>query len=213
MEFECDQGHTIYAPWKALRANIECPTCKALMKPLTEKVVKSKPKGVFRTLALDQASHTTGYAIFDDKQLVTSGVFNAKGKDEIERIIAVRQWLVSILQNWQPDLVGIEGIQFQEEGGGQKMGVTVFETLARLQGVLMVTCYEQKVNFRLCPTNTWRHACGVKGKARADKKRSMQALVKEWYGLNVTDDIADAIGIGYYLCHQVNQFYSVENWE
>ena len=84
------------------------------------------------------------------------------------------------------------------------MGVTVFETLARLQGVLMVTCYEQKVNFRLCPTNTWRHACGVKGKARADKKRSMQALVKEWYGLNVTDDIADAIGIGYYLCHQVN---------
>ena len=41
--------------------------------------------------------------------------------------------------------------------------------------------------------------CGVKGKSRPDKKRSMQRLVKEWFGLNPTEDECDAIGIGKYF--------------
>lgn len=58
------------------------------------------------------------------------------------------------------------------------MGVTVFETLARLQGILMETCYELKIPYEICPTNTWRKFCGVRGRSRADKKRSMQVLAK-----------------------------------
>lgn len=110
-------------------------------------------------------------------------------------------------------MVGIEGIQFQEEAEGRKMGVTVFETLARLQGVLMVVCYENDIRFHLCPTNTWRHGVGVKGKTRTDKKRSMQLLVKEWYDMTVPDDIADAIGIGYYICTKINTNFEIQNWE
>lgn len=45
------------------------------------------------------------------------------------------------------------------------MGVTVFETLARLQGILMITAYELGVSFKVCPTNTWRSHCGVKGRS------------------------------------------------
>jgi hypothetical protein len=37
-----------------------------------------------------------------------------------------------MLENWKPDFVGIEGIQFQDESSGSKMGITVFQGLARL---------------------------------------------------------------------------------
>lgn len=213
MQFQCDQGHDVYISWKNLRNNIECPVCKYLVQNISTKEVPTKPRGATRVLALDQASHTTGYAIFDDTKLITSGTFEASGREEIERIASVKYWVLSMIGNWKPDVIGLEGIQFQEAIGTQHIGVTVFETLAHLQGVLMILCYENKIKFEICPTNTWRHACGVKGRSRADKKRSMQNLVKEWYGVNVTDDVADAIGIGRYLAQKVNKYNAVVDWE
>ena len=214
MHFRCAQGHDIYTSWAKLRNKIECPTCKAREAVFATNEIKPKPKGATRILALDQASHNTGYAIFDNDTLISSGVFETNASAEIERIAAIKEWLRSMLMNWRPDYVGLEGIQFQDESSGRKMGVTVFETLARLQGVLMVLCYEQNIPCMVCPTNTWRHTIGVKGKARADRKRSMQMLVKQWYQIDVSDDVADAIGIGYYVVHAGKQTsLNVENWE
>ena len=93
------------------------------------------------------------------------------------------------------------------------MGVTVFETLARLQGILMETAYENGISFHICPTNTWRAHCGVKGKTRSDKKRSMQLLAKNWYDITLADDEADAIGIGKYLSDTVGKEIVTESWE
>jgi hypothetical protein len=73
-----------------------------------------------------------------------------------------------MIANWQPDNIALEGIQYQTAAG-----VTTFETLARLQGILAATCVEEKISYKIAPTNTWRTHCGVKGKSRPDKKRSM----------------------------------------
>ena len=213
MTFECPEGHKVYAPWKKLRTRRECPTCKATMFGKPEGEIVPKKKGTKRTLALDQATHTTGWAIFDDAELVSYGAYNAAAGDDIERFAAVKVWLLSMINNWQPDFIGIEGIQFQEEGNGQKMGVTVFQTLARLQGILMLTCYEAKIPYEICPTNTWRHECGVKGRSRTDRKRSMQMLVKQWYGISISDDESDAIGIGHYMVGRRQRNSTVTNWE
>ena len=126
----------------------------------------------------------------------------------MERLHEVNMWLVSQLENWQPDCVGIEGIQYQ-----QQIGVTTFQTLARLQGILMETCMEAKIPYKICPTNTWRAHCGVKGRARQDKKRSMQLLVKDWFDVSVSDDCADAIGIGRYLSDIWYAPNEMINWE
>jgi Holliday junction resolvasome RuvABC endonuclease subunit len=104
---------------------------------------------------------------------VRYGTFNIETKDETARISAIKNWMLSMISNWDPDCVAIEGIQFQDESSGQKVSVTVFQGLARLQGVLMEACFSLKVDFIVCPTNTWRNHCGVKGRYRADKKRSM----------------------------------------
>ena len=215
MTFECPEGHRVFVPWKKLRTKRECPTCKAAAPNLVENEgeVLPKPKGIKRTIALDQASKVTGYAIYDGTKLVKYGAFATSAADDIQRFAMIKSWLLSMITAWRPDYIGIEGVQFQEEGGGQKMGVTVFQTLARLQGILMLTCHEQKVPFEICPTNTWRHSCGVKGKTRTDKKRSMQLLVKQWYNISVSEDEADAIGIGHHLVNFIEKNTAVTNWE
>lgn len=211
LRFECEEGHEVYAPWKKIRTRRDCPICKQnKFKKLVESV-KPKPRGEKRVLALDQATHATGWAIFDGEQLVRYGTFNTEIRDETARINAIKNWMLSMINNWNPDCVAIEGIQYQDESSGQKVSVTVFQGLARLQGVLMDACYSLKVDHVVCPTNTWRNHCGVKGRYRADKKRSMQLIAKKEYDITVTDDESDAIGIGKYAAH-LNKI-EVVNWE
>lgn len=214
MQFVCPEGHTVTTSWKKLRAKRECPTCidKHQYKfSVDAKIIPKKGKN--RILALDQATHTTGYAIIDDTELIYAGTFEVNDEDETDRIVKIKNWFLNMLNNWKPDYIGIEGIQFQEEDNGRKMGVTVFQTLARLQGTLMVVCREQGIPFEICPTNTWRHYCGVKGRTRTDKKRSMQLLIKEWYDKSVSDDIADAVGIGKYTADHLKRNVEIVSWE
>lgn len=208
MEFLCSEGHKVYAPWKKIRAKRDCPVCRQNQFKQNMNIIKPKMKGENRVLALDQASHVTGYSIFDGPNLVSYGTFEAKETDEAKRFHEIKLWLISMIENWQCDIIGIEGIQYQ-----QTMGVTTFQTLARLQGVLMDLCVELNIPYMICPTNTWRSHCGVKGTKRADRKRSMQLLVKEWYDVTVSDDIADAVGIGKYVSDANQQKTKIVNWE
>lgn len=212
MHFRCPNGHDVNTSWGILRKKMECPICAKNQEVLIEER-HPKPVGAKRIIALDQATHITGYSVFDNTTLIHTGTFQTSQDDEIERIAAVKNWLLSMIMSWSPDIIALEGIQFQEESSGRKMGVTVFETLARLQGVLQLVCYENKIQCEICPTNTWRHEVGVKGKTRADRKKSMQLLVKQNYGIDVSDDIADAIGIGRYIANRLNKSFIVENWE
>lgn len=208
MEFLCAEGHKVYAPWKKIRTKRECPVCKQNQFKQNLNIIKPKMKGENRVLALDQASHITGYSIFDGPNLVSFGTFEAKESDEGKRFHEIKLWLISMIENWQCDIIGIEGIQYQ-----QNMGVTTFQTLARLQGILMDLCIELEIPYVICPTNTWRAHCGVKGQSRTDKKRSMQLLVKNWYDVTVSDDIADAVGIGKYVTDTNQQKTKIVNWE
>ncbi|MBQ6628119.1 MAG: hypothetical protein IJH65_04805 [Methanobrevibacter sp.] len=49
--------------------------------------------------------------------------------------------------------------------------------------------------------------------SRSDKKKSMQLLVKKWYDVSVSNDEADAIGIGKYVTDTAGAALVVENWE
>ena len=208
MTFECDEGHTFLSTWKKLRSKLECPVCKQnVLKENKPEVIK-KRKNINRVLAIDQATYKTGWSIYDDNVLLKYGVFEVEEGDETERFYKVKIWLLSMIEVWEPDLIALEGIQYQNS-----FGVTTFQTLARLQGVLMDLCYEKEVPFKICPTNTWRAHCKVKGRTRTDKKKSMQLLVKEWFDINVSDDEADAIGIGKYASETFKKQTKIVNWE
>lgn len=208
LEFQCNEGHKVFTTWKKLRNKTLCPICEKNQYKINDVPILKKKKDVKRILALDQASHITGYALFENKSLVKWGTFETKSDSEDARVNEVKEWLASKINGWELDYIGLEGIQYQES-----FGVTTFQTLARLQGVLINLCFEQGIRYEICPTNTWRHHCGVKGRSRTDKKRSMQILIKQWYDISVSDDIADALGIGKYITDTYMPTVEIVEWE
>jgi Holliday junction resolvasome RuvABC endonuclease subunit len=166
-----------------------------------DKVVP-KPKGKKRIIALDDATHDTGWAIFDGDTLIKYGVFSTNQSTEVERISAVKQWLINLITVWAPDTIVIEDIQLQKEdfNGDAVQNLTTYKVLAHLQGVLQNILFELHIPFETVYSAVWRKACEIKGRYRADKKRRAQLQVKKWYGLDVSKDEDDAICIGrYYL--------------
>lgn len=208
LTFECPEGHKVYDTWRHIRTNQRCPICEQNKYKNQSHSPHKKNKDTIRTLALDQSSRITGYSIYDNDTLVDYGVFEATQSDEIARANQLKQWVISMCSLWNIDWVGIEGVQLQ-----QNMGVTTFQTLCRVQGILMNTCYDLKIHYQICPTNTWRAHCGVTGRYRADKKRSCQLLIKKWYDVSVTEDEADAIGIGKYMAEKITKQTKVTIWE
>ena len=208
----CNEGHEINIPYKKVRDKWECPLCKANKYYNFSEEVKPKSKGVQRAIGLDQATHITGYSIFDNDELIYAGTFEATAEDEIARDVQIQNWLIQLIHNWKPDIIGLEGIQLQQFND-KMVGVTTYQTLARLQGILMATCYNLKVDYMICPPATWRNHSGVKGRSRADKKRSMQNKIKEWFDITVSDDVADAIGIGKYINETHKKKIEIFNWE
>lgn len=212
MKWKCSEGHNVYLPYKKVRNKYICPICMKNQYTFFDETIIPKKKNKQRSIGLDQATHITGYSIFDDGELIHAGTFEATAEGEIERDVQIQNWLVQLIANWKPDIIGIEGIQLQQLNN-KNVGVTTYQTLARLQGILMATCYDLKVDYVICPPATWRSHCGVKGRTRADRKRSMQMKVKEWFDVSVSDDVADAIGIGRYINDKHKKKVEVFSWE
>lgn len=221
MTFQCPEGHSVITTWKKLRNKRICPICKANYYKEQEIKAQPKKKDVTRVLALDQATHITGYSIYDDGQLITYGTFETNLNDEIERDSEVVNWLYNMVHNWKPDCLGLEDIQLQNLGNSNNIyasnsngvGIQTFKILAHLQGILMKASFDLKLPYQIISPSTWRNHCGVKGKTKSDRKRSMQLKVKEWYDVSISNDEADAIGIGRYLSDTFKKKVEVFNWE
>jgi Holliday junction resolvasome RuvABC endonuclease subunit len=201
LSYKCPKGHEVSLTYRYWRENQICPICSASMYQPVDKVVP-KHKGKKRIIALDDATHDTGWAIFDGDTLIKYGVFSTNQSTEVERISAVKQWLINLITVWAPDTIVIEDIQLQKEdfNGDAVQNLTTYKVLAHLQGVLQNILFELHIPFETVYSAVWRKACEIKGRYRADKKRSAQLQVKKWYGLDVSNDEADAICIGrYYL--------------
>lgn len=216
MEFICQEGHKVFTTLKKFRKNPYCPTCaeKALLVDVDNPVAKEKD--VVRVLAIDDATSLSGWSVFDGKELVGYGVFRVEKEDPIERISIVKQWMLNMLIKWNPDKVGIEDIQLQHfrgANGVENYAVTTYKVLAQLQGVLLEALHLQGKESIIVHSQTWKSFCGISAKSRTDQKRSAQLKVKEWYGVNVGQDEADAICMGKYLSEKYIRNSQMVSWE
>ena len=185
----------------ALRNSVFCPSWRLVLLLLIALRIQTVEKEALDQvaskfiIALDQSTQLTGYAIFQDKDLIAHGVFSPSGDYE-HRIVKLRQWLLDKLEPLKPNVeVYFEDIQLQDLGGGS-IGVTTFKKLAHVQGALIVTCIEEDIPYTIVPAATWRKTCGVKGRVRSEYKPAAQAHVLEKYRIQATEDEADAICIG-----------------
>lgn len=215
MEWECPKGHKVLLPYGKWRQSHICPVCEEKEKNSLS-AGSPKPKNSYRILALDQATYTTGWAIYQDQTLLNHGCFSVSYNNEANRINEIRNWVLNIITAWQIDFVCIEDIQLQDhkEAGarGAEIGVTTYKSLAHLQGVLINLLFSHSIPYTIAPPGVWRKYCGIKGKGRDDKKKSAQLKVKEWYGELCSLDEAEAICIGKYAIADYGKKTEMLEW-
>ena len=209
LEMICPQGHQQIQTYRQWRKHPVCEKCMA-GDPFKGKKNKVPPKRIDarRILALDAATGTTGYSIYDDDALVSYGTIKLdSSKDTTERINELKQWLLAAIEKHEIDFCGLENIQLQKFGPNETQAqVKTFQTLANLQGVLLDALFESCIDHGLVYAVEWRKYCGVgEGTGRENKKKQAQEKVKLWYGQDCTQDEADAICIGKYFVGQLKK--------
>jgi len=147
-----------------------------------------------RLLALDQSSKLTGYAIFQNGELDKYDYFGFDGTDVPSRLIKIRDKINQIIEEENITRVAIEEIQLQYNNSNN---VVTYKTLAFVMAVILVLCKERKIPCEIIPSVTWKSACGIKGRARAEQKKNAKAFVLEKFGLDLPQDTVDAICLGY----------------
>ena len=91
MSFKCPEGHTILLTLKQWRKNPTCTVCEH------NSILKEKKKNEHRIIALDNATHITGWAVFDNNELVSYGKYTTKSSDTSDRILEMGDWLTNLL--------------------------------------------------------------------------------------------------------------------
>ena len=159
-----------------------------------------------RVLALDQASRTSGWAVFDDGKLVTYGKFTADQADVGDRLHFIRMRVSKLIDDYDIDEVVFEDIQLQ---GNVANNVATFKSLAEVFGVLYELFVMLKMPRTAVLSTVWKSTLGIKGKDRTAQKKAAQAWVEKTYGVKPTQDECDAICIG---AHYVNNKVEVFDW-
>lgn len=148
-------------------------------------------------LSLDQSSNLTGYSVYKNEEFLSYGILSlkditSKSHGELyydEKVENVKQFLIRCIDYFKPDIVVIEDIQRQSN-------VRTFKDLAYLHGVLKNYLYENNIPFVSISPSAWRGELKIKGRKRVDVKKNTQSYVKDNFGIEVTEDEADAICIG-----------------
>lgn len=156
-------------------------------------------------LALDQASKTSGYAVFIDNKLSSFGKFTYEDVDIDAKLVKIRNKVQELINTYHPTEILYEDIQLQESSG-----VTTYKVLAEVIGVLSELFSELDIKHQLVHSQTWKSTLGIKGKNRTEQKRNAQKYVLEHFkdlDHKPTQDECDAICIGaHYIAQSVNDW-------
>ena len=161
-----------------------------------------------RILALDQASRISGWAIFEDDNLLEYGKIDLNNIADIgTRLHCLRDMIQEFIKEYNINKVILEDIYMD----GQRVNnVQTFKILAEVFGVLYELCVELNIPVEAVLAGTWKSTLGIKGKTRPEQKRAAQAWVEREYAVKPTQDECDAICIG---AHAIKQLNSEFNWE
>lgn len=143
-------------------------------------------------LALDQASRCSGFAVFQEDQLIASGTFTFDDDSFSLRLVKIRNKVISLIEQYNINKILLEDIQLQ----GQTNNVETYRKLAEVRGVLSELACEMKIPHEIIHSQTWKSTLDIKGRDRATQKRNAQAFVAATYGKKVSQDESDAICIG-----------------
>ena len=143
-----------------------------------------------RLLAFDQATRTTGFAIFEDDHFIDVNKFTLTDEDIGNRLVKFRDKVIRLIKDNNINKVAMEEIQLQQN-------VDTFKKLAMVYGTLLEIICELELPYEIISSNTWKSKCKIKKQGRSSEKKQAQSFVTNLYGIKVTEDESDAICIGY----------------
>jgi Holliday junction resolvasome RuvABC endonuclease subunit len=149
-----------------------------------------------KTLALDLSTKSSGWSIYNDKELENFGCITASSSNLYKRIEKMGIELTTILKENKIDRIVIEDVVPDDVHNNGK----VFRALMHLQGYIAFILSGFKLEPEYIVASHWRKLCGIKtgsGIHRESLKPKDIEFVKKQFGLDVNDDIADAICIGF----------------
>ena len=144
-------------------------------------------------IALDESTTCTGYAVFDDSELIEHGTFSFKSKDVLERVSLIMEEIENLIDTYKPDNMIIEDVQIT-------MNAATAKSLLGLQFMIEVYAHRNNISCETYRTTKWRKILGLSNSRSLDRKAKKQETidyVKDKYGIEILkDDESDAIAIG-----------------
>lgn len=151
-----------------------------------------------KILNFDQSTKKSGYSIFLDNKLDSYGTLdsNPNEKNPIERMKEQYDLMKKLIKKIKPDFVVLEEVQYQNN-------FNTYHQLSQLQGVILSILFERNLPFVFIEPTAWKSFCKIKGRKRVEQKANTIQMVKDEFNLNVSEDEADAIGIGKWAINNI----------
>ena len=170
--------------------------------------------GKMKILSIDGSTKSSGWSVFEDGKLIDYGCITSSSTDMIKRIQIMIKGLSQVLTNHNIKTIVLEEVR--PENGLQN--IKTHKALMYLQAAIAFLVHENfpSTDIEYLYPNEWRSKCGIKtgaGVRRSSLKPLDIKFVKETYGLDVNDDIADAIGIGHAYIYENSEPEIVDGFE
>ncbi len=145
-----------------------------------------------KIIGIDGSTKSTGLSFFEDGNLVLYKLIDRKQiKDANERIEEMITALDKEIKAINPDAVFVEAQWMARNPDTMKK-------LAYIVGAIKHICIELNSGCNTTLPSQWRKELGIKGKNRAEDKELAIQYVKDKYGVEANDDVAEGICIGEY---------------
>lgn len=142
---------------------------------------------------IDASTKATGVSIMCDGELVDYTLIEINSKefpDAYERIKKMFVKICEVLDKYNIDDMYMEKAICK----GGNVDVTI--KLAYLSGGMSLYCIQNDIEFHNPTPTMWRAKVGIpngRGVLRATQKATAIKAVKDWYGIDVGDDVAEAV--------------------
>lgn len=154
-----------------------------------------------KILSLDLSTKSSGWAIFENSKLVNYGCITSNSTDLIKRIKVMTENIKNIIEE-NKDIDKIIAEEVRPQGGFGVGNLKTHRALMYLQASIVFMLYDnyRDITLDFIYPSSWRSSCKIKSgrgvKRESQKEKDIQ-FVKEKFQIDVNDDIADAIGIGF----------------
>lgn len=148
-------------------------------------------------MAIDASSKSSGWSVFEDNKLIDYGCISASSTDLIKRIQKMIEGFDDTLSKYKINKIILEEVR---PDTGFNSNTNVWKALTWLQAAIAFLVHEKypQTEIEYIYPSSWRSKIGIRtgrGIKRETLKEADIKYVKEHFGIDVNDDIADSICI------------------